>query len=309
MTQPTSFAAALESGGDIILDGAMGTELARIGRKIGDRDWVASTLGSADDVRRIHAAYAAAGAQVHTANTFATARHVLADVGLEDRFAELNRELVRICRESVEGAGPCWVAGSISTYVVGSDRANLPAAPELRRNIEEHAALLAEAGCDLILLEMLFDVEVTRVFIEAAATAGLPISVGLTCGRLPGGEIALAGAFRDRPHERIPLDEALPPIIAAFPEDLPMILTIMHSDLRVTDKAVAILARHWKGPVGVYPNSGHLLPPDDWDHDSVCPTEDFLAHTAQWRSNGARIVGGCCGVGPAHIEALATRVS
>ena len=303
----SSFDAALSGEAPLLMDGAMGTELTRIGRRIGSSDWVASTLGSADDVTRIHRSYAQAGAQIHIANTFATGRHVLADVGLEDRFEEINRDAVRVCREAIAGASApeTWIAGSISTYVIGSDRANLPRSEALTANVREQAMLLADAGCDLLVLEMLFDVDVSLTMIHAAREAGLPVSVGLTCDRNADGTISTHGEFQGRAAGRVALDEAIPALAAAIPADPAIIMTIMHSHLDVTDEAIAIIARRWDGPIGAYPNSGRWLPPDNWDHDAVCSPEDFVTHARSWEANGVRMIGGCCGIGPAHIAALA----
>jgi homocysteine S-methyltransferase len=306
--QALSFAAALSEGSAIILDGALGTELTRLGRRIGSKDWVSSTLGSPEDVSRIHRAYAEAGAQIHIANTFATARYVLADVGLESQFERINREAIRICRNAISGVGPepSWVAGSISTYVVGSDRANLPRGPQLEAFVREHAALLADAGCDLIVLEMLFDVETSILMMKAARAARLPISIGLTCIRDDAGDVFLRGEYTGRPDYKVRLIDALPQIVSATSADHPWIVTIMHSDLEVTDDAVDIVRRTWSGPLGAYPNTGHLVPPDDWDYASVCETDVFLSYARSWVGRGVKIIGGCCGVGPAHIAALAS---
>ena len=277
----------------------MGTELTRQGTEIGAAEWVTSTLELADQVAALHRAYANAGARLHIANTFATARHVLAQLGQEDRFEAMNRAAVQICRDAV---GDGWVAGSVSTYVIGSDRAHLPRGPELARNVADQAALLADSGCDMIVLEMLFDAETSVTMIEAAVQAGLPISVGLTCVAGPDSEVYLRGEYTGRLRHELLLETALPEIVRALPDDA--VLTIMHSDLDVTDRALEIAHRHWSGQLGVYPNSGRLIPPNFWDHEAICTPEVFVAHAARWIEQGVAFVGGCCGIGPDHIAAL-----
>ena len=278
------------------MDGAMGTELTRLGHGIGTADWVVSTLDLAEPVAALHRAYANAGAKLHIANTFATGRHVLASLGQEARFEAVTRAAVAICRDAI-GAG--WIAGSVSTYVIGSDRANLPRGETLARNTREKATLLADAGCHMIALEMLFDVETTVEMIRAAATAGLPLSIGLTVTRGPGG-ITLRGEYTGRQTHDLSLDAALPQIIAAMPTDA--VLTIMHSQFPDTTEALAIARRHWNGPIGAYPNSGRFVPPSGWDNDAACTPQDFTAHALQWHDTA--FVGGCCGIGPDHIAAL-----
>lgn len=277
----------------------MGTELTRLGHGIGTAEWVASTLDLAEPVAALHRAYAAAGARLHIANTFATARHVLASLGQEARFEVVNRAAVAICRDAI---GDGWIAGSISTYVIGSDRATLPRGQTLARNVREQAALLADAGCHMLALEMLFDVDTTVEMINAAATADLPLSVGLTAIRGPANGIYLRGEYSGAPDPDQALDTALPRITAAMPPGA--ILTIMHSQFPDTTEALAIVRRHWDGPIGVYPNSGRFVPPSGWDNDAACTPADFTAHALQWRDTA--VLGGCCGIGPDHIKALGT---
>ncbi|MEM9140244.1 MAG: homocysteine S-methyltransferase family protein [Pseudomonadota bacterium] len=287
--------------GPVIMDGAMGTELNRLGHGIGAAEWVASTLDLAPHVAALHRAYAHAGAQLHIANTFATGRHVLAALGQEARFEAVNRAAVDICRTAV---GDGWIAGSISTYVIGSDRANLPRGSALASNVGDQAALLADAGCDMIALEMLFDVETTIDMITAAATAALPVSVGLTVESAPDG-ITLRGEFAGRTGSGLMLETALPQITAAMPPDA--ILTIMHAQFPDTDAALPVVRRHWDGPVGVYPNSGRFRPPNLWENDAASTPEDFATRALAWRD--AAFVGGCCGIGPDHIQAFASALT
>lgn len=306
----TSLQAALRNSAPIVMDGAMGTELTRIGSFIGSKDWVSSILGHPDQVARIHRDYAEAGAQIHIANTFAAAGHVLEKVGLTDRFEELNRGAVEVCQNAIAEAGPDqkWIAGSISTYVIGSDRADLPRGAKLQEYVRAQADVLANAGCHMLALEMLFDVETSGEIMAAAQSAGLPISVGLTCVRDEAGRVCLRGEYSFRRENLLPLADALPEIVAAASGEIPWVMTIMHSDMDITDDAVQIMRQHWAGPIGVYPNSGKLLPPDRWDHDSVCSRSVFVSHAEKWISQGAMIVGGCCGVGPAHIAKLAAHI-
>lgn len=283
--------------GPVLMDGAMGTELTRLGYPLGAVEWVTSTLDLAEQVTALHRAYMDAGARLHIANTFATSRHVLAALGQESRFEAVNRAAVGICRDAI---GEGWVAGSISTYVIGSDRANLPRGDVLSRDVHDQATLLADAGCDMIVLEMLFDVETSIEMIRASAKAGLPVSVGLTVTRGPDDEIYLRGEYSGRLVEGLRLDAALPAIVAVIPED--GILTLMHAQFPDTTDGLEILRRHWTGKVGVYPNSGRFVPPDHWDNDAICTPAEFTVHALSWRNSA--FLGGCCGIGPHHIAAL-----
>jgi S-methylmethionine-dependent homocysteine/selenocysteine methylase len=90
----------------IVLDGPMGSELSRRGLDLPPPAWSARALELAPElVGQVHRDYVAAGATVHTTNTFRTRRR---SVG--PRWEELARRAVRIARESVGGLR---VAGSL----------------------------------------------------------------------------------------------------------------------------------------------------------------------------------------------------
>lgn len=297
-----SFLKALGAGATIAMDGAMGTEIDRRGPKIAADDWLMANIGAPDMVSEIHAAYAKAGARLHIANSFAAGRHVLEPVGLADRFETLNRDAARLCREAIaphlDRTG--WIAGSISTYMVGSDRLMLPAPEILRRNAADQAAILAEEGCALIVLEMLFDEDVTLALFEGAAEAGLPISLGFTCELDGTGRATMRGWGEDGPLFATVLDR----VLARLPEVEGTILTAMHGLPDATDAALRDIRARWDGPVAVYPNAGRYVRGVGWEHAGVPTPGEFVAQCGNWVGGGAAIVGGCCGIGPAHIAAM-----
>ena len=110
------------------------------------------------------------------------ARHVLEDAGLGCHVRDYNQRSVALCKAAI--APGHWVAGSISTYAANSDRSKLPGGKKLRQNYREQTEILAEAGVDMFVLEMLFDVETTLIMAEAAANIGLPILMILATARV-----------------------------------------------------------------------------------------------------------------------------
>jgi homocysteine S-methyltransferase len=97
-------------------------------------------------------------------------------------------------------------------------------------------------------------------------------------------------------------------VLDRMPAGADVMVGVMHCDLDVTDAALDVVARRFDGPVVVYPNSGIYEMPH-WRFDTVCAPEEFVEHALRWIDGGAVIVGGCCGVGPEHIAALADRLS
>jgi len=294
----------------LILDGAMGTELDRRGVVFEKGAWSGpAVLTHPDVVREIHADYARAGAEVHIANSFATSRHVLALAGMDDRFDEANRAAVDLCRQGITGDGidrPQWIAGSVSTYAESSKRTALPPPAQLRRNLRDQCKVLADAGVDALALEMLMDIEVSVMLVEAAAETGLPFWAGFTCNWGDDGQV-MAGAGGYRGGNAVPLANALDAVTAAA-DGAPMMMSVMHCELDVTAAALKVVGQKWTGDIVVYPNSGRYLNPS-WDFSMVCTPEAFTDAAGRWAADGARIIGGCCGLGPVHIQALAAEFS
>jgi homocysteine S-methyltransferase len=155
----------------------------------------------------------------------------------------------------------------------------------------EQAAILADAGVDLIVLEM-FDARWPAA-LRAARATGLPVWAGVW-GRLgPDGDLVA-------PWGR-PLEDDLPALVA----DGPDAVVVMHSPLEAVRPALAAIARHWDGPRGAYPHAGHFERPN-WVFEEVAPS--VLADEAErWVADGAACVGGCCGTRPEHIRAISER--
>ena len=72
--------------------------------------------------------------------------------------------------------------------------------------------------------------------------------------------------------------------------------------------ALGEVAGGWGGPVGAYPHAGRFAMPNWQFTDEISP-EDFASEAEGWVALGARVVGGCCGIGPEHVRALRERLS
>ena len=299
----------LAEGELVIIDGGMGSQLQAEGVPMDEVAWSArANLEQPDVVQRVHEAYIRAGAEVIIANTFAASRAALEPAGLGSLVAEANRSAVRAALRARDAAAtrPVAVAGSMSSFcpvamepaAAGPPPAG-PAAVDPRlpglADFREQAALLAEAGADLIALEMIDDQSYGRAALQAAAETGLPVWLGVsparrddgTLGTLP--ELGDGGSFKDL------LSALVDPALAA--------VTVMHADPGVTLDAIEIVRGHYAGPIGAYAETGGWQPPN-WVFDGLTPGE-YLQHATAWADRGAQLIGGCCGTGPAHIQALA----
>ena len=312
----------LTAGEVIVLDGATGTEIARLGGEMNPAAWCAvANLTHPDTVRRVHESYLEAGADVIITNTFATCRHVLDGAGLGDETVAINRRAVELACEARDRAAPdrpVAIAGSMSNTVawvpgtVGPDPEYLPSPEQEAANYREMADTLAEAGCDLLVMEMMMDVEHGRRATAAALATGLPVWVGISTSRGPGGEM-VGWDIESEEEGRLPegyeppAREPLEAIVDALTALGPQVTGIMHSSLESTTPGLEALFERWNGPVMAYPEAMRF---DSVSHLArvMVEPEDFASHCRGWVESGVQIIGGCCGTTIRHIRAMVDRL-
>ncbi len=130
--------------------------------------------------------------------------------------------------------------------------------------------------------------------VEAAVATGLPVWVGLSCRRPPDGRALVS--FNEPDEDFATLLDGLAGLGAGL-------MTIMHSTLDDTVAGLDLLRAHWSGPIGAYPNSGHFVMPN-WQFVDIVSPDALSVQAAGWVDQSAQIIGGCCGIGPAHIRRL-----
>ena len=265
----------------IVLDGPMGTELARRGVPTQGESWSATALRIAPDVvGAIHNDYAIAGATVHTANTFRTKRRTL---GAD--WESLVGRAVQIARASVPKDHR--VAGSIAP-VRDCYRPDLsPGAAAFEEHLEL-ARALATAGVDLILCETFPQPEEAVAAVQAAVTTGLEVWVALTAG--PDGSLMASGAMTTA--AKACADAGAKIVLAnciAAARTLPYVEALASAGVAF----------------GAYANAGSKEDGIGWDADPRHGADRYALLARSWREAGACVVGGCCGTSPSHIERLA----
>lgn len=289
----------LAAGAVVVIDGGTGTEIQRRGGAMDSDTWCAEANRTAPGVvAAVHRAYVEAGAELVIANTFATSPLLFSHAGRGVEVAELDRRAVALAREAADGRVP--VAASISTMrpvLAGSDRNQLAVTwpeAEVRRLYGAKAATLVAAGAEVLVMEMMRDTDYARWATEAALATGVPVWVGVSVER-DGPDGDLVGWGRpDCPAEAV-IDG-----LAALGPDL---MAVMHSSVADTGPALDLVRARFAGPIGAYPESGHFTMPD-WAFASLTPAE-LVEAAAGWVAAGASLVGGCCGITPEHIAALA----
>ncbi|MXG29833.1 homocysteine S-methyltransferase [Streptomyces sp. YIM 132580] len=287
--------------GPVLLDGGLSNQLEAQGCDLSDALWSARLLADApEQIEAAHLAYLRAGAQVLiTAGYQATfegfARH---GIGPERIGALLARsvELARRAAGAARRASPgreVWVAASVGPYGAmladGSEyrgRYGLTVR-ELERFHRPRVAALAEAGPDVLALETVPDVDEAEAVVRVAEEAGLPVwlSYSVAGGRTRAGQ---------------PLEEAF--AVAAGRQTV-VAVGVNCCDPAEAEEAVRVAVEVTGKPAVVYPNSG-----EGWDAEARRWTGASTfdpGRVRAWTGAGARLVGGCCRVGPERIKELA----
>ena len=294
----------LQAGEVLILDGGTGTELERRGVPMDSDAWCGpATLDHLDVLEAVHRDYIAAGADIITANTYASSPLMLDPAGYGHRFEEMNRAAIATAHRARRAAGreDVAVAGSLShmiPIVAGADRSDLTRAPgreEIRSALQKLASLQKEEGCDFILLEMLYHPERMAPAFEAALSTGLPVFAGFSARR--GADRRVLGFAREH-------DTPFEDVVQVLADFDVAAAGIMHAPSNVITDALSILRRVYDGPLMAYPDSGYFKMPH-WQFDAIIPPEDLRRYADAWVASGVQIVGGCCGLSPAHIRAIA----
>jgi methionine synthase I (cobalamin-dependent) len=289
----------LARSGTVILDGGIGTEILRR-----DVTWADhQVLDRPTVVRAIHRDYVEAGADVISTNTFQLTRRALYNhfrddahreqIGpsdLHDRAARLLRAATWVAVEARDAAAngrPVAVAGAITT-LEWCFRPDLAPTPEqARKEYVETIGTLADAGCDLVLIETVNSVTEARVALEAANEVGLPCWMAFApteTGVLFTGE-TLADA--EAALEPLGVDAIL--VNCAPPDDCQAGLIEMAK------------VRH--GAKGLYPHIGRFDPPE-WLFTDEYPPDRYASEAQAWQALGATVIGGCCGTTPDTIAAV-----
>ncbi|PPS77189.1 MULTISPECIES: homocysteine S-methyltransferase [Streptomyces] len=297
MTSTLSLAEALAAG-TVVLDGGMSNQLESAGHDLSDELWSARLLAEQPQaVTEAHLAYFRAGADVAITASYQATFEGFAKRGIDhDRAAELMTLSVESAREAARRAGvsrPLWVAASAGPYGAmladGSEyrgRYGL-SVDELERFHRPRLEVLAAGRPDVLALETVPDADEAAALLRAVRGLGVP--AWLT--------YSVAG---DRTRAGQPLEEAF--ALAAEADEV-IAVGVNCCAPQDVDAAVATAARVTGKPVVVYPNSG-----ETWDAEARAWTgrSSFTAGQVKgWQQAGARLIGGCCRVGPDAVSGIA----
>ncbi|MEV6007258.1 homocysteine S-methyltransferase [Streptomyces sp. NPDC051976] len=290
-----SAAAGLGDGVTLVLDGGLSNQLAEQGCDLSDPLWSARLLADAPaQIEAAHAAYVRAGAQVLITASYQATYEGFARRGVGRAEASgLLRRSVELARRAAAGRPGVRVAASVGPYGAmladGSEYRGRygRSVRELERFHRPRIETLAAAGPDMLALETVPDSDEAEAMLRAVEGCGVPVWLSYT-----------VDGVRTRAGQ--PLAEAFAP--AAGRDDVIAVGVNCCAPADV-DRAVEIAAAVTGKPVVVYPNSGERWDAEErrWYGGSAFDP----ARVTGWQAAGARLIGGCCRVGPGAIAELA----
>lgn len=281
--QTPTFPLAL--GKIIIADGALGTQLRAMGSAAALPESLVLDPAGCEMIRKVHASYIEAGAELLETNTFAANPIRLEPHGLADKCEAINEAAVAILRSAI-GSRALRIAGSVGPLDLALATRDLDESV-LFSAYSRQITALKTAGVDALLLETFSSLLEAKPALRAAQATGLPVLFSLggqNMARRHARKTVAALVDLAQAHEAIAIG-----INCMAPYDLTQILPIVRE--------------HTDRPLMAFPNAGT---PNvvrgavrfDLSFDVLC------LEAAHWAEMGAAILGGCCGTGPAHIAAL-----
>lgn len=271
----------------VLLDGATGSNLLKRGMPAGvcPEQWI---LENPEVLQGLQQEFVQAGSDIVYAPTFTANRIKLAEYGLQDNIAQMNKDLVRISKEAVDGKA--YVAGDIT--MTGEQLAPMGTLDfeELVDVYKEQIGFLAEAGVDLLVVETMLSLQECRAALLAAKeTCDLPVMVTLTFNEdgktLFGTEPSAAAVVLSSLGAA-----AIGVNCSAGPDKM---IPIIQEMAQYTD--IPLIAK---------PNAGMPELQPDGTTEYNMNADEFVMHTKELIAAGAEIVGGCCGSTPEFIEKL-----
>ena len=287
-----------------LLDGGMGREIQERRPRAAQGLWSASVLLDEPDlVVEIHREYIDAGATVITTNNYSTIPSYLGKAGMQDRYRELTRLAATLARRAVRESGKdVAVAGSLPP-LEESYRADLVPPPDVAQPVYRGVVEAFRDEVDLFICETMSSALEAKTAAGAARAhgQGKPVYVSWTLDETPGQGLRSGETVTAAVHALAGLAVDGYLFNCTHPEAI-------EAGLRELKPLTA-------KPIGCYPNRLNKVP-DGWTLDNEIttglrrdlPRHLYVASMLRCIEAGASLVGGCCGIGPSDIRALAERL-
>ena len=287
----------------LVCDGAMGTQLMARGLSSGESGelWNVERPG---DILAIHQAYLQAGCDIVTTNSFGASRLALERHGLQARTRELNLAGAKLARQAIISSGKmAWALGDVGPFGGFLEPVGEMAADHLKDIFREQCQALREGGADAILVETMVDPAEMVVAVKAACqVADWPVLATFAFNKV---DDQASGGFRTIMGTTVEMA-----MKAAIEAGACVVGANCGTGLSLEDYqrlAEAITAAAGNTPVMIQPNAGAPVMVEGKVVHPATP-RDMAAMIPELRNSGVRIIGGCCGTSPSHLQAMAAAI-
>ncbi len=305
-TDNNLFVEALASPGSILLDGGLATELEARGYDISTALWSAGLLQSdSQAIVDVHRAFLDAGARCIISASYQASRQGFMSLGISanaaDELIASSVSLARTARQQYlddnSGTDPVpIVAASVGPYGAtlndGSEyTGNYSIGQNALRDFhEERLAILDRAGADVLACETIPNYQEAQVLCELLKDVISPAWISFSCSDelhiSDGTPLAeVADLFRDHPKV----------LAIGINCTAPRLISRLIDQVRAAAPNKAIV---------VYPNSGEKYDAEDHSWSGTTSPVEVATAAEAWRDAGAKLIGGCCRMGPQHIGAI-----
>ncbi|MFT6193737.1 MAG: homocysteine S-methyltransferase [Cognaticolwellia sp.] len=290
----------------IILDGGMGRELQRIGAPFQQPEWSAQALIEAPHfISQVHRSFIEAGAELITTNTYALVPFHIGEKRFNEQGADLIKLAARLARECVKDNPSLLVAGCIPP-VLGSYRPDFfsvaQAQPLLELLIKNQ-----EVDVDIWLAETISSIAEAVMIKARTVVTGKPTWIAFTVKD----EISTESTLRSGESVYNAVSQIAGQNVSAILFNCSCV-EVMQTALINAKQALLDRGIENEVQLGVYANNfsaiGELHEANEGNgisgvRDDVPPAK-YNEFASSWLKSGASIIGGCCGVSPAHIKKL-----
>ena len=322
------FKEKLKSNSKIFLDGGNGSEIAKLGGEMSPAFSALASILSPEIVIKVHEKFIDAGCDLITANTFSSTRHNLESINRGDEVKEFIIQSLKLSRQAIKNKGKeskIGIAGSLSNFFSLKENEfvpnpkYIPSFKQEEQNYKEAAKILKEEGVDILILEMLLDIDHSKILLNAALETDLPVWVGLSSCISKFDNSVIGRNFSAEKETSLIYDETkykeqpkfIPDDKIVLLNDIVKSLTnmggdvygIMHTWFVDAFEGLSVIKNNWNGPMMFYPEIHKF---DTKSHKAIVTSteEEFANECEKLIDNQIQIVGGCCGVTDKHLKKL-----
>jgi S-methylmethionine-dependent homocysteine/selenocysteine methylase len=285
----------------IVMDGSMGNELLARRSDLVTGLWSAQYLIDAPElVKEIHLDYINAGADLIITNTYSTIPSYLSKQKAEDKMSELIHLAGKLAREAVKDSKKkVTVAGSLPP-LEESYRPDLVI--DKKEAVPIYETLIKELTpyVDIFICETMSSIKEMQHVIQALQNLDNEKPVWISW------------SLKEDKKNQLRSGESIKEAFIASASIKPEAYLFNCTDPFAITEGLKELKELTQKPIGGYPNVFNV--PDGWtlDNDVQVSVRDlsvekFLEFAEEWRNLGATIIGGCCGIGPKFIKAVADK--